>query len=265
LQDNLNRWYDASTGKWISQDPLGTRGGINLYEYVRDNPLTRNDPSGLIDWNHLPPPIPGREFEPDLSECPIYDDDPHVRAGQMLEKALSEMCEGCKNRKKQDCDKGKKQGCDYAQCQKDAKNIALAIQNTLMYNASLACIWRWQGYNGYWCYQWAWGFRNAVINTSSSGCFTATVEEANSDKYPGRIHQWAKITSPCSSGAVYVDDGFFGDDVFVHNCLPCAGSYKYCGGISVAPAGTYPGTKCDICVPVTAYGPDGKPYPSKAL
>jgi RHS repeat-associated protein len=23
LQNNLNRWYDASTGRWLSEDPIG--------------------------------------------------------------------------------------------------------------------------------------------------------------------------------------------------------------------------------------------------
>jgi len=48
LQNNLNRWYDSSTGRWISEDPIGYRGGINLYEYCDDNPLTHTDPQGTL-------------------------------------------------------------------------------------------------------------------------------------------------------------------------------------------------------------------------
>ena len=43
-----NRYYDASLSTWISRDPIGYRGGINLYEYVGDNPLTRTDQTGLV-------------------------------------------------------------------------------------------------------------------------------------------------------------------------------------------------------------------------
>lgn len=33
--------------RWISRDPLGERGGINLYDYVGNNPIIRIDPLGL--------------------------------------------------------------------------------------------------------------------------------------------------------------------------------------------------------------------------
>ena len=48
LQNNLNRWYDAKVGRWLSEDPIGYRGGdFNLYRYVGNSPLARTDPMGL--------------------------------------------------------------------------------------------------------------------------------------------------------------------------------------------------------------------------
>ena len=42
------RWYDAQLGRFISEDPIGFAGGdINLYGYVRNNPLMYKDPKGL--------------------------------------------------------------------------------------------------------------------------------------------------------------------------------------------------------------------------
>ena len=40
------RYYDASLERFINRDPIGYRGGINLYEYAGDNPVRRTDPAG---------------------------------------------------------------------------------------------------------------------------------------------------------------------------------------------------------------------------
>jgi len=34
-------------GRWLSADPIGFKGGLNLYEYCFNNPTTLVDPSGL--------------------------------------------------------------------------------------------------------------------------------------------------------------------------------------------------------------------------
>ena len=48
LQNNLNRWYDAVTGRWLSQDPIDFWGGsTNLYCYCGNGPVTSEDPTGL--------------------------------------------------------------------------------------------------------------------------------------------------------------------------------------------------------------------------
>ncbi len=42
------RWYDANTGQFISEDPLGyAAGDQNLYRYVGNSPTNATDPSGL--------------------------------------------------------------------------------------------------------------------------------------------------------------------------------------------------------------------------
>jgi len=40
------RWYDANIGRFISEDPIGFRGGKNWFEYVGNNPMMRLDPTG---------------------------------------------------------------------------------------------------------------------------------------------------------------------------------------------------------------------------
>ncbi len=47
LYQARNRYYDSSLSTFISRDPIGTRGGLNLYEYAADNPVVLVDPLGL--------------------------------------------------------------------------------------------------------------------------------------------------------------------------------------------------------------------------
>ncbi|MGE0354974.1 MAG: RHS repeat-associated core domain-containing protein, partial [Gemmatimonadales bacterium] len=42
-----NRWYDPQTGRFLTQDPIGLAGGVNLYAYAGNNPVAYTDPWGL--------------------------------------------------------------------------------------------------------------------------------------------------------------------------------------------------------------------------
>lgn len=41
------RYYDPIEGRFISKDPIGYKGGINVYVYVNSNPIVYKDPFGL--------------------------------------------------------------------------------------------------------------------------------------------------------------------------------------------------------------------------
>jgi RHS repeat-associated protein len=48
LHYNYFRYYDPSTGRYITKDPIGFAGGdVNLYRYVGNNPISIRDPGGL--------------------------------------------------------------------------------------------------------------------------------------------------------------------------------------------------------------------------
>ena len=43
------RWYDPATGRWLSKDPIGISGGLNLYAFCGDDPVNYVDPLGLCN------------------------------------------------------------------------------------------------------------------------------------------------------------------------------------------------------------------------
>ncbi len=47
LHYNWNRFYDPGTGRYISADPIGLDGGMNLYAYSNNDPVNWIDPKGL--------------------------------------------------------------------------------------------------------------------------------------------------------------------------------------------------------------------------
>jgi RHS repeat-associated protein len=44
------RFYSPCTGRWITRDPLGEAGGVNLYGFVQNNPVNFFDPWGLAAY-----------------------------------------------------------------------------------------------------------------------------------------------------------------------------------------------------------------------
>jgi RHS repeat-associated protein len=45
---NRARYFDPSAGRFLSQDPIRYRGGVNFYAYTRNNPVVRTDPFGYL-------------------------------------------------------------------------------------------------------------------------------------------------------------------------------------------------------------------------
>lgn len=42
-------YYNPRTGRWMSRDPIGEKGGRNLYGFVGNSPLSKVDPFGLAE------------------------------------------------------------------------------------------------------------------------------------------------------------------------------------------------------------------------
>ena len=60
-----NRYYDRQTGRFLTEDPIGIAGGINLYQYAGNNPAAYTDPFGLC-----PKDVGGDGSTDSVDDCP---------------------------------------------------------------------------------------------------------------------------------------------------------------------------------------------------
>jgi RHS repeat-associated protein len=63
------RFYDPQIGRFISEDPIGFRGGINWYAYVGNNPLGFTDPLGLMGADNGFSHLPQYEIQKRIEQC----------------------------------------------------------------------------------------------------------------------------------------------------------------------------------------------------
>jgi RHS repeat-associated protein len=75
LQLLTRRYYDPSSGRFITRDPVSYSGGINLYSYAKSNPLRYLDPLG--EQGDIPdptnPPSDWKPLGPDIWRDPAGD------------------------------------------------------------------------------------------------------------------------------------------------------------------------------------------------
>jgi hypothetical protein len=75
----VNRAYNAQLGRWINRDPIQESGGVNLYDYVNNNPISSRDFTGLFFQFIIggapppPPPPPGGNNAPPPNPCPALE------------------------------------------------------------------------------------------------------------------------------------------------------------------------------------------------
>jgi RHS repeat-associated protein len=67
-----HRYYNSQTGRWVSKDPIGEAGGINLYGFVGNNSVSIVDRNGLDWWYNAKEAERTGKFKP-----VFYKKDPH--------------------------------------------------------------------------------------------------------------------------------------------------------------------------------------------
>ena len=73
------RWYNPETGRWISKDPKGIAGGLNLYVFCSNDSVNRVDPSGLQEFFFIFEEPPVMPIPPELLDEAIRLNEPRAR------------------------------------------------------------------------------------------------------------------------------------------------------------------------------------------
>jgi len=108
IQDNRNRMYDPTHGRWFQRDPLLYLDGMNLYEYLKSHPSDGFDPFGMATqesfdqwWTYL-------EVMNYLMQGNSLDDPMSSRSKACKEntRAIWDMCSGANfDKKSEPCKK----------------------------------------------------------------------------------------------------------------------------------------------------------------
>ena len=82
-----NRYYNPAWGRFVSEDPIGLRGGVNAYRYAANNPVQFSDPSGLIPNGLGPSTIKAAEGDGGIKDAASADDPQGIKQFDAAVKA----------------------------------------------------------------------------------------------------------------------------------------------------------------------------------
>ena len=108
------RYYKPKTGNWLTRDPIAENGGVNLYEFVYNNPNYYVDPFGLSWYNPTTWPRYGNWGGKGWSggksgkEKPVDSSDRCYRSHDKCWDSCDKKLKNCLNKGKKKCPKDKK-------------------------------------------------------------------------------------------------------------------------------------------------------------
>ncbi len=142
-----NRWYDAETGRWTQEDPLGVAGGVNLYQYVSGNPVALTDPFGLCpehmrgldtksmaecqEWNQRRVTEARRVIERNSGKDGVDQIPEGQRVWGVNDSDVEWACEGAEEVTNRGCIN--KNGTIVVNADRDPENIGATIQHELVH------------------------------------------------------------------------------------------------------------------------------------
>jgi len=241
----------------FSNDPIGfAAGDANLYRYVGNQPTTLTDPSGSE------PP----QLTPSQVDDLINNQTPLIRpnrlyggihlgahgngqpAGHMAESVIrnypvyTEVLPAITGISQSDGAK--------SEGERIAKALAYTERNNGRWRPSLR---RNERYKGYYCYDWAYAFEDAVNLKSSGRYFDVQVQSAIV-RESLLTHFWIKVTSKETGKFFYFDDSFWPDPngTFVYQEKPCGGRYEFDMGVTISDKPR------ERTTPPPVYGSDGR-------
>jgi RHS repeat-associated protein len=124
------RYYDPMTGRWPSRDPIGEKGGLNLYTLAKNNGPNEVDVLGLF----YEPPIPIEPPPPKVFKTFSLVSGIIIAADFIVDKAIADMS---------DCKIGTcptiQERTAFGDCCVDHFHVAIAAAATSFSAASIAC------------------------------------------------------------------------------------------------------------------------------
>jgi RHS repeat-associated protein len=169
LQLLTNRYYDASTGRFLTRDPISYSGGINLYAYVQNSPTGFIDPLGLeLQYERLREVFKNMPQQSGPSTYDTFFGDGGIFTGQTLEEFIS-----AKERARQPCKPfGERWLNSFSETNQAIPGSAAPIGTTLITAPGAAQITGQPGLVG-----WAWrgggpGLGASIAQSAATGLAT---------------------------------------------------------------------------------------------